>query len=121
MLGFSLENERKSTSFGDSVSSYNSPYFRLRVVGDRGQRRIDLAFNDQPKEWFDLGLVRFSLGLEKDALAPISFEDSVLFLEKHFSKIRELFNEKNAPQMKSQLLAMGSERAKKMFPGKIQA
>lgn len=121
LFGFSLENERKSTSFGDSVSSYNSPYFRLRIVGDRGQRRVDLAFNDQPNEWFDLGLVRFSLGQEKDDLAPISFDDNVIFLEKHFSKIRELFNEKNAPQMKSQLLAMGSERAKKMFPGKIQA
>ncbi len=83
LLGFSLESQIESSSFGDFVSTYNSPYFRVRIVGDRGQRRIDLAFNDQPQEWFDLGLIRFSLGLAKDDLSPISFEDGVSFLENY--------------------------------------
>lgn len=119
LRGFLLEYKNESGSFGDFVSTYNSPYLRLRIVGDRGQRRIDLAFNDQPQEWFDLGLVLFSLGLAKDDLAPISFEDGVSFLKNYSTKIRELFNKKNGPQMKSRLLAMMNARAKKMFPGKI--
>ena len=119
LLGFSLESQNESGSFGDFVSTYISPYFRLRIVGDRGQRRIDLAFNDQPQEWFDLGLIRFSLGLAKDDLAPISFEDGVSFLENYSTKIRELFNEKNAPQTRSRLSALGNARAKKMFPENV--
>ncbi|MBK8576051.1 MAG: hypothetical protein IPN90_10410 [Elusimicrobia bacterium] len=82
LLGFSLETKNESESFGDSVSVYNSPYFRLRIVGDRGQKRIDLAFNDQPREWFDLCLVRFSLGQEKDDLAQIHLKMAFLFWKK---------------------------------------
>ncbi len=120
LLGFSLESQNKSGSFGDFVSTYNSPYFRLRIVGDRGQKRIDLAFNDQPREWFDLCLVRFSLGQEKDDLAQIPFEDGISFLEKNFTKIREIFFGANSSQMKARLQAMGTARAKKMFPGNFQ-
>jgi len=115
-LGFVLETQRISESFGDYFLIMHSSHLRLRVSSEKLFESVEISSLSDRNNWFDLGLVKSFLFQESKLSQPFLIENALVFFENYYSEIASLFDDEGYSVTRSKLDALRNERAKQMFP-----
>lgn len=112
--GFRLIEKAESESFGNSYAVIESDDFRLQFIIDRGQSFVEISPYSEPREWFDLNIMRAYI-LGTDSLQIESPEELSEFLKCNYKKIKDLFSSDNILTTVAQLKQLEKDRARRMF------
>ena len=115
-IGFKLIEGDTSEYFGDyyDIYKYDNGNIYFRLISDRSILSIDVG-NDN-LNWYDLALVKSLLYNEKDLTCVTTIEECNLFLQKEYSNIIKLFDDRNYLATKKSLEELAKERVKQMLP-----
>ncbi|QED38951.1 hypothetical protein FK178_15035 [Antarcticibacterium arcticum] len=115
--GFELIQKDTSDFFGDYYDIFSNGFFQIRFSSSKSFETVDIRSNLPNENWYDLALVKALLYDEKKLNSTTTIEEHRDFLQKEFTNIAELFNDRNYLVAKKSLEEVGNERAKQMFPG----
>ena len=103
-IGFTVTDVIPPASFGNFLVSLSSDNFRIRLILEKCQEFVDIAFDDNRK-WIPISYIRKILYSEPPSFEyTYSFDKDTLFIKNNFLSIKELFSDKNIANTKALLL-----------------
>jgi hypothetical protein len=113
--GFYFEKEYISPNFDDAIIFLRNKHIRIRFVRDRSNWCIEMNYDKQENEWYDISLIKEVLN-EKEEHGVLGYIEQSDFIKNNWDKIVFLFDEENVQNLIVSLNYARNERAKRTFP-----
>lgn len=108
--GFQLrEAKYEPQSFGDFFIELVSDDFLFRLVKDRGEKYSLIAPISDPRDWYDVGLIR-ALILKSTSLDAVTLDTEAEFIRLNYDTIKDIFSGSEFPATSRRLRRLGAER-----------
>ncbi|MBS1587821.1 MAG: hypothetical protein JSS82_19995 [Bacteroidetes bacterium] len=111
------KEDANDRSFGNWFVTLVGGYILIRYVQDRSIISIEVASKQDPKEWFEVSLVKDYILGEADRPGIEKLEVLQEFLANNFERVQSIFAPDSYGQTKAAISRTRNERFKRMFPG----
>ena len=102
-IGFKVTNVIPPADFGNFLVSLRSDDFQVRLILEKGQEFVDIAFENN--KWIPLLYIKRIFRSEPPSTVWIySFDKETLFIKDNYLSIKELFSDENIANTKGLLL-----------------
>src|SRR5258705_5487483 len=112
--GLSTEQEWASQAFGDRMIVLRGQGLRVRVLRDRLRWFVQVGYERNPNQWFDMALLKEQITGHVGDDEP-SFDEQTDILRANWKRIVEMLTGPTASQASAELEQRRLERAKRRY------
>jgi hypothetical protein len=108
-----------STHFDDMYVELTNDLLNVAIVRESGFISAEVRSPAEPTSWLPLEFLR-QLVLRRDPAEEVTFDSQAEFLRTHVATITDLLSEPKLAATTSDVISIGRERRKRLFPGSVR-